>query len=282
MGWGLTVFERKRLAAIALDHPYFDARGPLLSKGEVAAIVKQGAKKTGYQVIAETMAELGLPYAPAGPERRTFGQALRDVSFVPSFRRTVAVALFCLLLALFMTLTVPGRALAESVYTVYVYFRDRSLQLWSEAPSEAADALDFSRVPEAADSPRELATVSRFPVLLTEDQVVSFQYHKMSEVLYVATLYRTSAGREYSVVQDFYGPNTVWSSSVVAEEVFEVESRIGYDGSITIYAGTASDGTVFLKGYSDLFTLYMASMEMTLPELESIMDRMGTCGKLTQ
>lgn len=272
MGWGLTVFERRRLAAIALDHPYFDARGPLLSKREMAAIVRQ-AGKAGHQVIAEAMAELGLPYTPAAPRRRTFGQALRDVSFVPSFRRTVAVAVLCLLLALFMTLTVPGKAMAEELYSIIVTFTRGSFQIRNETPTPPQGALDFSLVPPTAKEPEELARISRLPVLLTEDEVVSFEYDTMGEVLFVFTVYRTPAGRQYTVLQDFYGPNTVWSSSVDAEEVFEVESRIGYDGPLALYAGTSSDGTVFLKGYSDHFTLYISSMDMPLLELENCMLR---------
>ena len=98
MHWGLTTFEKKRIERIALDHPYFDTHAPLLTKREIAAIVKEGSHKSGYQVIAEVMAELGITYVPAKRKKRSFREALRDMSFVPSFRRSVALGLLCLLL----------------------------------------------------------------------------------------------------------------------------------------------------------------------------------------
>lgn len=130
MHWGLRAFERKRIERIALDHPYFDMHAPLLTKKELRTILAQGPRKTGPQVIAEVKNELGTAHAPATQKKRTLAEALRDASFVPSFRRAVVLGLLSLLLILFMTLTVPGRAFAEELYSLIVEFINGSLNAY--------------------------------------------------------------------------------------------------------------------------------------------------------
>ncbi len=274
MHWRLTVFEKKRIEAIALDHPYFDARRPLLTKKEMAAIVKQGASKTGCQVIAEAMAELGLPYTPAEPRKRTFREALGDLSFAPGFRRGVALLVLAAVLLVFLTATAPGHALAESVYTVYVTFKNKSLNFWNASQEPIPEPKEWYMVSEGLETPYELASITGLPVLVSEDEAVSFQYSQtVLERLVVQSRYRTGEGQTYDILQNIYGPEAHWDPGVDARGGVEIESEIRYEGDLTLFAGVSEDGAVFLTGYGDDFDLTVTSTDMTLSELEGCMKR---------
>ena len=274
MHWRLTVFEKKRIEAIALDHPYFDGRRPLLTKKEMAAIVKQGASKTGCQVIAEAMAELGLPYTPAESRKRTFREALGDLSFAPGFRRGVALLVLAAILLVFLTATAPGHALAESVYTVYVTFKNKSMNFWNASQEPIPEPKEWHQVPEGFETPYELAALIQMPILVSEDEAISFQYSQMVlERLVVQTRYRTGEGQTYDILQNIYGPKAHWDPGVDARGGVEIASEIRYEGDLTLFAGVSEDGAVFLTGYGDDFDLTVTSTDMTLSELEGCMKR---------
>lgn len=273
MHWKLTPFEKRRMRRIALDHPCFDGRRPLLSKREMASAVARGCQKTGEQMIEEAMAELGLPYVPAR-KRRTLREALGDAAFVPGFRRTMVLGTIALLAVLFLTLTVPGRALAESMYSIIVEYRDGSLSFRNTAADPAYEKLDLSQTSSPVDTPEKLAAVSAVPVLLSEDEVISFEYRKDDISFFARTFYRTPEGKRYLVTQDYFSPGSLWGTSINAREQAEIPSEIRYSGKILLFAGVTTDGVAFLMGTIDDIPFSVRSSEMTLEELKSCMPRL--------
>lgn len=279
MEWRLTSFERKRILAIALDHPYFDGRKPLLTKKEMAAILEQRRQRTGEQVLREVMAELGKSYDPT-PRRRTLREALGDAFYAPAFRRTAVLLALALLLTFFMTVTVPGRALAEELQRVVVTFADGALHFSNTVPAPAQEQLDFSLVPPTAEEAEAFAELTRLPILLSRDEDVRFRYELWEESLFISTVYRTPDGKRYRVDQDFYAPGTYWGVGFNAQDYTEIPSPIRYDAEITLYAGVAADGTPFIQGFADAFHLTIMSSDMTLSELESCLPRLYVwCGE---
>ena len=152
---------------------------PLLTKKELRTILAQGPRKTGPQVIPEVKNELGTAHAPATQKKRTLAEALRDASFVPSFRRAVVLGLLSLLLILFMTLTVPGRAFAEELYSLIVEFINGSLNAYSINPTPENDesSASLSLLPNDLQIPSELSGLIDHPVYISDDTVVSFFYN---------------------------------------------------------------------------------------------------------
>ena len=268
----LTFFERKRMLSIALDHPCFDGRKPLLSKEEMAAALARGRQKSGQQVVAEIMAELGRSYTPV-PRRRTLREALGDAFFVPAFRRTVILGALALLLALFMTMTAPGRALAEEARRIVVTFARGNLNFRNSYPVPAdGSALDFSLVPPTVEEPEELAELTRFPILLSEDEQIHFEYDSWRGGLSVSSAYLTPDEKRYTLTQEFYASGTCWGTGFDAQAYAQIPSTIRYEGEITLYAGVSETGC-FVTGFADAFTLTMMSSSMTLPELTACLER---------
>ena len=268
MHWGLTTFERKRIERIALDHPYFDTHAPLLTKKEIAAIVKEGSHKSGYQVIAEVMAELGITYVPAKRKKRSFREALRDMSFIPSFRRSVALGLLCLLLVLFMTFTAPGRAFAEEVYSIIIDFVDGVFKSHNSIPSQNNNAPDFSSIPNGLETPKALSLQIGAPIIISNDELISFTYASLAdEFLFINSQYLSISGKEYSVNQEVYGHNVMWGSGIDAIETLqEVETAFG----IMLFIGRSSDGGFFAMGACPEYSITISSTQMTIDDIVEI------------
>lgn len=169
MHWGLTRFERKRIERIALDHPFFDMHPQLFTRKELRAVLAQSPRKSGPQVIAEVRKELGMIYAPDCQNQRTFAEALRDATFVPSFRRTVVFSILSLLLVLFLTMTVPGRTFAEEVYSIIIEYVNGSLNAHNNLPSENRVQPDFTTISEGLNTPQELSMYVDYPIYMTSD-----------------------------------------------------------------------------------------------------------------
>lgn len=269
MNWGLTRFERKRIERIALDHPYFDMHAPLLTKKELRTILAQGPHKTGPQVIAEVKKELGLNDAPVIQQNRTLIDALHDASFVPSFRRTVILSTLGLLLALFMTLTVPGRALAEEVYSIIVDFVDGTLGIRNSTPATNQQAPSFSMLEDDLASPEALAAVLKYPIVASRDPLISFEYELIGkDILSIRTQYHTLSEKKYTIIQELHGDNSLWSFSVDATD--DDYQRIEPINGIELYSGIASDGKAYVIGYSTSYTIKISGSKLTLPEVISI------------
>lgn len=272
MHWGLTTFEKKRIEKIALDHPYFDTHAPLLTKREIASIVKEGSHKNGYQVIAEVMAELGITYVPAKHKKRSFGEALRDMSFVPSFRRSVALGLLCLLLVLFMTFTAPGRAFAEEVYSFVIDLVDGMLSARNTIPTQGHETIDFTAIPVDLKTPQELSCTIDYPIIASQDTLVAFEYESETpEVLTIVSQYHATKPHTYTILQEIYGPNISWGVGIDAQtDSIKVETTSG----IVLYLNQSDDGTAYAIGFSETYSLYLfstdASPEALLPILNEI------------
>ena len=275
MHWGLTRFERKRIERIVLDHPYFDMHAPLLTKKEIHALLAQGPRKTGPQVIAEVKMELGLNDAPATQQKRTLMDALRDASFVPSFRRTVVLGALCLLLVLFMTLTVPGRAFAEEVYSIIIDFVEGTLGMRNIIPSLSPDYLDFSLIPTKAESPQALATAIKYPVVASNNTMTSFQYEQAgSDLLTIRTKYASLDSKKCTMIQEVHGKDSYWSFNSDAKKGYQrIDSIFGFQ----LYAGTTSDGSVFVSGHKGLISLYITSRTMSLSEIIDFTNSLYIC-----
>ena len=256
MHWGLTTFEKKRIEMIALDHPYFDTHAPLLTKKEIAAIVKEGSRKSGYQVIAEVMAELGITYVPAKHKKRSFREAIQDVSFVPSFRRLVILGTLCVLLVLFMTLTAPGRAFAEEMYSIIIDFIDGTLGMRNSLPSTDSDYLNFSLIPDDVESPQALGSVLNYPIVASDNTRISFKYEQIgADVLVIRSTYLSSDGKKCTLVQEIHGKDGLWSSNNEAKKGYQnIDSVCGLE----LYAGMASDESTFVVGYSESFFIQIS------------------------
>lgn len=271
MHWGLTTFEKKRIEKIALDHPYFDTHAPLLTKREIASIVKEGSHKNGYQVIAEVMAELGITYVPAKHKKRSFGEALRDMSFVPSFRRSVALGLLCLLLVLFMTFTAPGRAFAEEVYSIIINFVEDALKASNNIPFQNHDAPDFTIIPEDLDALEDLSRYIDYPLFISNDSLTAFDYYVMTqEELIVISQYETTDRKPYVIYQQFKGPNVSWGISI---EMQDNPIKIDLSSELNMFLGHSSDGDVQAIGFADSFSLRVASPVLTDDELMAVLQR---------
>ena len=269
MHWGLTTFEKKRIEKIALDHPYFDTHAPLLTKREIASIVKEGSHKNGYQVIAEVMAELGITYVPAKHKKRSFREALRDMSFVPSFRRSVALGLLCLLLVLFMTFTAPGRAFAEEVYSFIVEFVDGALRSYHQSnsqPDNDSFPSTFS-LPENLHSPQELAVLLNDPVYCSDDSLVSFYYRSSGSGITIKTKYINNSGDNYMVFQRIHLTSDSYSTYTEIDSSFNsFETANG----TTMYAGIASDGVKTIIWYPSRSVVSITSESILLQDLQTI------------
>ena len=267
MHWGLRAFERKRIERIALDHPYFDMHAPLLTKKELRTILAQGPRKTGPQVIAEVKNELGTAHAPATQKKRTLAEALRDASFVPSFRRAVVLGLLSLLLILFMTLTVPGRAFAEELYSLIVEFINGSLNAYSINPTPENDesSASLSLLPNDLQIPSELSGLIDHPVYISDDTVVSFFYnpHNSSGIV-IKTIYETNDGVRYTIYQKIYNPNAHFvSDTEIDSSLMEFDSNLGF----TMYAGTSDDGISLAVGFQEQCVIRVTSESLSVPEI---------------
>ena len=265
MHWGLRAFERKRIERIALDHPYFDMHAPLLTKKELRTILAQGPRKTGPQVIAEVKNELGTAHAPATQKKRTLAEALRDASFVPSFRRAVVLSVFCLLLALFMTFTVPGRAFAEEIYSIIVNYVNGSLKAHTTTFSYPQYEYDFLYIPDNLDTPKVLSNEIGYPVIVTDDNLLSFRYESFdNHTLSIRSKYQDKNGKTYILRQYVYSNDSIWGFGTdINGDSTPVQSGI----DITLYGGVSEDGTNILAGFTTRVAVQLSSQEHTLPEL---------------
>lgn len=272
MHWGLTRFERKRIERIALDHPFFDVHVPLLTRKEIRAFLAQGARKTGPQVIAEVKKELGLDDAPVIQQKRTLMDALRDASFVPAFRRIVVFSACCLLLALFMTLTAPGKAFAEEVYSVIINFVNGMFRASSSAPVNSTHNWDFSILPKDIDSPKALASALEYPITITKDKLVSFSYTPYdTDYLLIKSTYENEQGIEYVLQEEIFGNDVVWGYGAdLSDSLIETQSNIG----IPLFGGSLDDGTIFLSGFTEQSVLQLLSKQLTMAELIHISKRL--------
>ena len=267
MHWGLTAFERKRIERIATDHPYFDMHAPLLTKKELRTILAQCPRKTGPQVIVEVKNELGIAHAPETQEKRTLAEALHDASFVPSFRRMVVLSIFCLLLVLFMTLTVPGKAFAEEIYSLVIDFVDGVFGISNVVPTKNDSTLNFSSLPDDIETLQELTTVIGSSILISDNTLSSFQYSVMEgKVLTVRSRYETHDGKSFSVVQRIDESGIFWTSrNDVDGSVFAITSNNGLD----LYTMTATDGAAVIKGYAESYMITITSRTIDIAELLS-------------
>ena len=272
MHWGLTAFERKRIERIASDHPYFDMHAPLLTKKELRTILIQGPRKTGSQVVAEVREELGICHCPNLQERRSFTEALRDAFFVPSFRRTVVLAALSLLLVLFMTLTVPGRAFAEELYSIIIDFANGSLNILNANPSEPQHDWNFSSIPNDMDSPEAFAAGLDYSIVFTNDELLSFRYAPIdNNSLLIRSKYQDERGRTYIIEQELYRDEAVWGFGAKNyHDTTEVQASIG----ITMYGGISDDGTNILTGVIPQSTIQLSSKQMALAELIQITQKL--------
>ncbi len=272
MHWGLTAFERKRIERIALDHPYFDMHAPLLTKKELRTILAQDPRKTGSQVVAEVKKELGIAYAPATQKKRTLAEALRDASFVPSFRRTVVLAVLSLLLVLFMTLTVPGKALAEEVYSIIVNYINSTLKARSTSSSTSQSNWDFLSLSDEIDSPAALAKELNCPIVITPDKLVNFRYTPIdANSLIIRTKYQDKDGKTYVLEQELYRDGFLWGyGSDYSDSPIQVQSSI----DITMYGGISEDETNKLSGFTSTYWIRLASKQLSLSELTQIAERL--------
>lgn len=272
MHWGLTTFERKRIERIALDHPFFDMHPQLFTRKELRAVLAQGPRKSGPQVIAEVRKELGMIYAPDCQNQRTFAEALRDVSFVPSFRRTVAVVALCLLMIFFMVFTVPGRAFAEEVYSIVIEFTDGLFGAYNNIPSENSAVPDFTSLPQDIGTLQELAELLNCPLYACDDELIGFEYDvESSSVLVVTSRYETENGQSYAICQEYYGSSTFWGASVEAERnSVQVSTPIG----IEMYVDQSEDGTVYAIGFHEMYMIYVSSRDISTEDLKTILHEM--------
>lgn len=271
MHWGLTIFERKRIERIALDHPFFDMHPQLLTRKELRAVLAQGPRKSGPQVIAEVRKELGMIYAPDCQNQRTFAEALRDVSFVPSFRRTVAVVALCLLMIFFMVFTVPGRAFAEEVYSIIINLVDGMLSAYNTIPSHNINSSDFASLPSDLETPHELAKYIDCPVFVSNDTLTFFEYDTDTpEVLSCLSQYKNSQELSYVISQEMYGPSISWGASVDTQsDSVEFETPSG----IKLFLNQSHDGTFFAIGFYDSYTLNISCKDVSQEEFISILKR---------
>lgn len=272
MHWGLTTFERKRIERIALDHPYFDMHAPLLTKKELHTILAQGPKKTGPQVIAEVREELGISQSPNLQEKRSFAEALRDASFVPSFRRTVVLAALSLLLVLFMTLTVPGKALAEEVYSIIVNYVNDTLKARSTSPSTSQSNWDSLSLSDEIDSPTAFAKELNCPIAITSDKLVNFCYTPVdANSLIIRTKYQDKDGKTYVLEQELYQDGFLWGyGSDYSDSPIQIQSSI----DVTMYGGVSEDGTNKLAGFTPTCSIQLTSKQLSLSELSQIANRL--------
>ena len=272
MHWGLTTFERKRIERIALDHPFFDMHPQLLTRKELRAVLSQGPRRYGPQVIAEVRRELGMISAPDCQNKRTFAEALRDASFVPSFRRTVAVVALCLLMIFFMVFTVPGRAFAEEVYSIVIEFTDGLFGAYNNIPSENSAVPDFTSLPQDIGTLQELAELLNCPLYACDDELIGFEYDvESSSVLVVTSRYETENGQSYAICQEYYGSSTFWGASVEAERnSVQVSTPIG----IEMYVDQSEDGTVYAIGFHEMYMIYVSSRDISTEDLKTILHEM--------
>ena len=272
MHWGLTAFERKRIERIASDHPYFDMHAPLLTKKELRTILAQDPRKTGSQVVAEVKKELSIAYAPVTQEKRSFTDALRDASFVPSFRRTFVLSVFCLLLVLFMTLTVPGRAFAEEVYSIIVNYVNNALMARSTLSSTSQSSWDYLSLSDEIDSPTALAKELNCPIVITTDKLVNFRYTPIdANSLIIQTKYQDKNGKTYVLEQELYRDGFLWGyGSDYSDSPIQVQSSI----DITMYGGISEDETNKLSGFTSTYWIRLASKQLSLSELTQIAERL--------
>ena len=251
MHWGLTAFERKRIERIALDHPYFDMHAQLLTKKELRTILAQDPCKTGPQVVAEVKKELGIAYAPITQKKRTFAEALRDASFVPSFRRTVVLGVLSLLLVLFMTLTVPGRTFAEEVYTIIIRVINNSIkaQHYSSSDIEPEVSWDFLSLPSDIGSPQLLSDRIKRSLVVSSDKQVSFKYTPIDDdYLIIRTGHEDETGKTYVISQEIISPDNVWGYEIeYQEDAIVIPTGI----KIQMYGSITNDDTKVLVGFVD-------------------------------
>lgn len=265
MHWGLAGFERKRIERIVLNHPFFDMHAPLLTKKEIRAILAQGPRKSGPQVITEVKKELGLIDAPITQQKRTLLEALHDASFVPSFRRTVVLGALCLLLVLFMTLTVPGRAFAKEIYSIIIDFVDGTLSMRNSIPTPDQPASDFSTLHDGLTSPKTLAEALQYPIVGSNDKLIFFEYEMIgSDILSIRSKYQTSEGKKYTIIQEIHGGLSYWSFDIDVDKI-DYQKLDPIQG-VELFAGTATDGNAFVVGYSGSFSIKISGRELTPAE----------------
>lgn len=272
MHWGLTAFERKRIERIALDHPYFDMHAQLLTKKELRTILAQGPRKPGPQVIAEVKNELGIAHAPETQEKRTLAEALHDASFVPSFRRMVVLSIFCLLLVLFMTLTVPGRAFAEEVYSIIVNYINGSLRARNSSPSSPHNDENFLSISGNIDSPQALSVELDYAIVISTDKLISFSYMPVeTHSMRIKSKYQDNYGKTYYLQQIIYSENSNWG---YASEYDGTPVQIQSSINITMFGGVSEDGTNKLVGFVSPCLIQLSSKQLSIAELTEIANKL--------
>lgn len=272
MNWGLASFERKRIERIATEHPFFDMHAPLLNKMELRAALAQGPKKTGPQVIAEVREELGISQSPNLYEKRSFVEALRDASFVPSFRRTFVLCVLSLLILLFMTLTAPGRAFAEEVYSLFVKYIIGSLRVYTSSLPHSQHEYIFSSMPDDLSSPKALFDEIGYPIAITDDTLLYFHYSPLNDhSLVIRSKYLDNHGNTYMLQQGINNDNAFWGYGAdMNGDPVQIQSDINME----MYGGVLEDGTNTLAGFSTYVMLQLSSKQLTIADLIQIAHKM--------
>ena len=112
----LTGPERKQIERTALDHPFFDVPGTVLSRKEAKAIVCAAAdRKTGTEIVKEACIKAGVPYPASLDARPRLSETFKELFTVPAIRRIGIAVLALILIVVFFAATPIGRSVAESV-----------------------------------------------------------------------------------------------------------------------------------------------------------------------
>lgn len=268
MHWSLMTFERKRIDRIALDHPYFDTHAPLLTKKEIRGILSHKPQKTGPQVIAEVKRELGLNDVPVAQQKRTLMDALRDALFVPSFRRLIVLSTLCIILALFMTLTAPGRALAEEAYSIIIDFINGSFGARNNVPIGDLNDIDYSALPNGIQDPLSLARMIDCPIIVSNDSLQSFDYEALgNDALFIQSKYQSENG-SYLIIQEIYGDGASWGTSAEFQNAAEI---IRTDTGRMFYIGASNDEALIAVSLSEKSIIKCSSYEINLSSFADVL-----------
>ncbi|MBQ7278784.1 MAG: hypothetical protein IJR17_06270 [Clostridia bacterium] len=267
MNWGLTIFERRRMEKMVLDHPYFDAHGPLLSRRALRRVLRQGTKKTGHQVVHQVQMELGLPLSPL-PRRRLI-DALGDGMYVPSFRRTVAIAILILAFVAVLTLTEPGRAMAAEWFEVIIEYRDGSLQASSGVPVQQEE-VNFLTLPDDIGTPREVAKYLSCPIYVTDDPMSECTLDVEENTLLMIARYRLEGERSYVIFQTVYAPGVAWGFGTEAATA-PIQREL--PNGLLMELNLSNDGTVHASGFGENYILHISISDGTIEELTDILSR---------
>ena len=267
----LTGPERKQIERTALDHPFFDVPGAVLSRKEAKAIVRAAAdRKTGAEIVREACVKADVPCPASLGARPRLSETFRELFTVPAIRRIGIAVLALILIVVFFAATPIGRSIAESVIRYVGTLVDDRVLIINRSDSdhqlviisEQSDPTDAEQVEvEAAvtyvDSFAAFAEATGktpfvLPLPCTE---LYYEYDSFFDILSLFATYEIPDGK--IVAYQVWDAETLTATSLTGYQAYDADDSVFYsiENDGYIYCKKILEDSIFSLASKSSYTL---------------------------